>query len=625
MSARNHIIDPADTEEDLADGVGRLLVESNPLSWASDYGFIRLKSAKIVPLAANPLQEKVGEIMGYMLQHKLPVRILIYKPRQKGSSTWSMGCLKWWLDRFGGKGYLCGNELSNCRNLWDILRVYADNDNYDWGHSCEVLAQSAKFGNGAGAFWATAKNAESGRSATITALVMTEIARWAEDDQAVRDAGKVFSSLMGAVPKLPETLVIAETTVRGGSGVFKEQWDQAKSFEDLKAGRYEYGDFIQVFLPWFVFADSVLPTTPDEAANILSGIGAVNEQEALRERDLVRRYGLTAGHIKYWRMRLRECDNDPEERDREEPTTPESGFYAAEPSFFSKSRLAAMRREAEELQTRVRAGSLEWNEAKDSVSWVTVPADERPLWMLFEKPAYGHRYIMGADNSRGIEIDTGKTDQHAPVMVRLGYTDRATGQWVRPAVVAAMRSNVRCDIDILADEIAKAAQWYGGCMVVPEANNDGGLIKFLRDMGVHVFERKRPATDKEDEKPTGKYGVWTADDGQGRGIRSEMLGDLRRTIRLGPEEGEGILVPFLHILDELETFIIDSKTGKAQAQAKKHDDFVMALSFANYFKGQATTNRPPKAETQLPADMLKALREERYRGGKLTARGAHSV
>jgi hypothetical protein len=610
--------------DDISNAAGRLLVEANPVTWLRNYGHIRKKSGAIELLKPNPLQERMGEIIDYMMDAGLPVRILIYKPRQKGSSTVSMGVLDWWLKRFPGKGYLCGNELSNCRNLWDILDLYNKRDEYDWGFGSEIMADSARYGNGSSAFWATAKNAESGRSATLRALVMTEIARWAEDEGGVRDAGKVFSSLMGAVPKEANTLVIGETTVRGGSGVFYEQWTQAKTLEQVKAGDYTWGDFVKVFMPWYVFDDSVLEVSPEEEAGILSGESALNDTERATEQELLRRYRLTAGHIKYWRIRLKECDWDPEERDREEPTTEESGFYAAQPTFFSKGQLRFMRRQAEDVQSKILRGVLDWSEDKESVAWTSAPEEERPLWMLYERPMIDRRYILGVDNSRGVEVEKGKSDCHAPVVVRCGYYDKDTMTWIPPTVVATMRAEVRIEIDLLAEEVAKAAKWYGGCLVVPERNNDGGLIKFLRDLHVNVYEQLRPATDKEDQKGTGKYGIWTSDDGQGRGIRSEMLAELQRAIRRREYDGEGIFIPFLHILDELGYFIVDPRTGKSQAMAKKHDDFVMALAFAFYLREKGIVKTGAILKKKMPRE-LETLMMQELRGGAAVGGGAHSV
>lgn len=594
--------------------------------WLENYGKIMTKKKELRLLKPNPLQLRMAEIVDVMLRKKLPVRMLIYKPRQKGSSTGSMGIADWFVDRFGHKAYLCGNELSNCRNLWDILKTYKDNDQYDWGFASEVLAKSAKYGNGGQFHWATAKNVESGRSATLGVLVMTEIARWAEDDGAVRDAGKVFSSLMGAVPMEPNTLVIGETTVRGASGVFYEQWQQAKTFEQLKEGDFEAGDFVKVFMPWYVFDDSVMACSDVEASRIMSGNDCLNEAERVTERNLLNRFRLSAGHIKYFRARLKACGYDAEERDREEPTTPESGFYAAQASYFNKGSLEHIRRQAEEEQKDVQMGVLEWDDKRQRSDVAFMPATEedRPWWLLRERPELGRRYIVGADNSRGLEQTKGDPDCHAVPVLRDGYACKETGMWIKPKVVATLRAKCRIDIDVLAEEIAKISKFYGGALVVPEANNDCGLILCLKKLGVNIYERERPATDKEDQVPTGKLGIWTSDDGQGQGMRSSMLGELRAAVRKNFLDGEGIDIPFLHIIDEMEHFTINPNTGRAEALEKHHDDFVMALGFAFFLRAKGTVYSVNTLQQMMPPDVRRMMEQHGMEQGR-AGMGAHRI
>ena len=612
---------------DIVSGLARLLVEKSPLNWLRAYGWILPKTKKLEKIRPNPLQERVAEVTEYMLDHGLPVRILIYKPRQKGSSTVSMAWLDWFIKRYQHNGYLVGNQLDNCDNLWKILKTYNENDEYDWGFTTEVLAKTAAYGNGATAKWATAKNAESGRSATIGAMVLTEIARWAEGgDGKVQDAGKVFSSVLGGVPKLANTLVIAESTVRGGSGLFYEQWQCAKTLEQVKAGDYEHGDFVKIFMPWYVFEDSFIKCRDAaEEQGIRDGSTAINEEERQRELEWMTKYKLQPGHVKYMRMRLKECDFDPEERDREEPTTVESGFYAAQPSYFNKTSLTYLRTEAELSKKDITRGIFEWNAQKQDVAFLTAQESERPPWVVLERPQYGHRYIMGVDNCRGVAIDDkDDTDNHAAVVLRDGYFDANDGRWRAPKVVAVLRHRYRLDVDIFAEEIAKAAKYYGGCLVVPEANNDGGLIKFLRDLQVHLYERQKPATEKEDQKKTGKFGIWTSDNGDGLGMRSQFLGSLRRAVRRLEYEGEGIEIPFEHLVEEMAHFATNLKTGKAEALPGHHDDFVMALAFAYELRALGTVMSRPTRETQLPRDMQRILDIERKMRAAVGG-GAHRI
>lgn len=624
-----------------ASALHRLLIEGNPICWLDEYGVIHTKrvnpnpgefqGTKLWRFEANPLQNRLGEIVDYMLRHKLPVRILVYKPRQKGSSTGSMGIADWFIKRFGHNAYLCGNSRRNCGDLFEILRTFNAYDQYDWGISTEVQAQLAVYGNGARFQQSVAKDMEAGRGAALGVLVMTEIARWAEGEGGkVINAGKVFSSLMGCVADEPNTLVIGETTVRGGSGVFFEQWQAAKTFEQLKAGDYKWGDFIKVFMPWYVFEDSYLETTPDEDSRIIAGEDAMNEEERARERELLRRYKLKPGHIKYFRARLKKCDFDPEERDREEPTTEESGFFSAQPCFFNKTNLRHLQDAARLTKEsgEIRQVLLAWDDAerRQGVGIEPCTPEDRPLWVMKDKPELGRRYIIGVDNSRGIAARKGEkeTDCHAVVVLREESIDRETGLWHAPKVVMALNPGVRIDIDLLADEVAKASKLYGGCLVVPEANNDCGLILYLRRLGVPVYERQRPATEQDDQEGTGKYGVWTSDDGAGRGFRSQFLGDLQSAVRKLRMEGHGLDIPFEHILDEMEHFAVNTDTGKAAAGDGWHDDFVMALAFAYYFRSRGTIFTPTALAPMRPPDVRKMYALASGSGG-WKGSGAHRV
>ncbi len=621
-------------KDEFSDSMERLLIEANPMFWLNRYGHIRLKNKSLVKIEPNPLQRRVGTIIRYMLEHKLPVRLLIYKPRQKGSSTMSMACMDWFIKRFQHNGYLVGNELDNCDNLWGILRTYNENDGYDWGFPVDIKTKVADYGNGARAKWATSKNAESGRSATIGAMVCTEIARWAEAGQGkVRDAGKVFSGLMGGVPKEPNTLVIAESTVRGASGVFYEQWQTAKTFEQLKAGDYEWGDFIKIFMPWYVFADSELPVSDKEAASILDGSSAINEEERIREMELLTRYRLKPGHIKYFRMRLKECDWDTEERDREEPTTEESGFHSSAPCFYNKTSLRLLHAQAQMLASKIRKGSLCWDDERQRTGVAFMPGteEERPLWWFGpdddDMPTVGLRYTIGIDNARGVAVDeAGKDpDCHAVVVMREEYHNQTTNQ-LRPArVVACLRPKYRGEIDMLAEEISKLAKFYGDALCIPEANNDCGLIAAMKKLGVRIIERPKPPTDVDDQASTGKLGIWTSDSGDGAGMRSQFLNSLQTAVRRMNYQQEGIEIPFLHIVEEMQTFAVNLKTGKAEALPQKHDDFVMALTFAYHLRKRGYIMPIPARQRQLPREMQRLLDIEQRARSWASGGGAHAI
>jgi hypothetical protein len=186
-----------------------------------------------------------------------------------------------------------------------------------------------------------------------------------------------------------------------------------------------------------------------------------------------------------------------------------------------------------------------------------------------------------------------------------------------------LRPRYRLDVDVFAEELSKISAWYGNCLVVPEANNDGGLIKFLRDLSVPLYERTKAATEKEDQKKLGKFGVWTSDDGQGQGMRSQFLTSLRRAVRRLEYDGEGIDIPFEHVVDEMSTFATNLKNGKVEALPKKHDDFVLALAFAYELRALGSIMQRPARETELPPEFRRIIEAENRIRAKL--QGAHRI
>jgi hypothetical protein len=81
----------------------------------------------------------------------------------------------------------------------------------------------------------TAGSKAVGRSKTVQLFHGSEVAFWP-------NASTHFAGVVQAIPDLPDTEVVLESTANGVSGEFFERWQQAE------AG---VGDYIAVFVPWF--------------------------------------------------------------------------------------------------------------------------------------------------------------------------------------------------------------------------------------------------------------------------------------------------------------------------------------------------------------------------------------
>lgn len=628
MSPQNALAEPPVQNASL-DDMDQLIIRRRPGAWLETCGHIIDKGGKErgansldgIPLKANWLQRRLFEIAQWCLDNDEPCRLLVYKPRQKGCSTGTMGLAYWWSRRMRSNCLLMGGQYSQVENLWGILEHYSTKDTFDWGNEMKVNAENATCTNGSEWQWETANDPEAGRSGTFQVALLTEAARWAE--QGVSNAAKVLNGVQNCVPKLPGTLVILETTVKGGFGEFYLKWQGDKdknvpggvTFEEFKRGKRGNG-WIKVFAPWFMFEDSSIELRDEqEGAQIMAGVGAISESEALDEREMARKFNLKPQQIKYWRdVLINECQRDPDNRDREYPSTPEAGFKSTMPSRFSRLGLQRLRAEAERARDQRKLSIIE-DPAKNNRDFVRreVATEAEADFFIYELPRVGHKYVLAADLAGGAEVTQGgDRDCQTLLVLRDGYMDVNRGVWVKPKVVATCKPECRIDQIPLAQLAWRLSRIYGGCLIVPEANYDRGFIRELRNLNAHIYERERAATEKEDNKPTKKYGFLTrGTDGENQ--RGWCIEQLAKAIREWDIDGSGLECTALHVIAELECFI-RREDGREEAAPNKHDDWVIALALALVTKAGGTIYHPPVAAAALPHHQQRAQERQQQAG-----------
>lgn len=608
-----------------ANDLSRYLVAHHPLVWWEGHGYISTKESLDVCLKqANILQQRVVEVVEYCIDQSLPCRMVVLKPRQKGISTITTALMYWMLHRYKLKALLVGGKVVQWQNLLQMINRYHQNDTFEWGFSGAVGAESATWDNGSILATETAGGKDPGRSGTYQFMLMTEIGSWAVN--GVRSGKTVITALNACVDFRPGTVVIAESTSSGAAGVFKEDlWDNAVSFEDFKRGIRKPGGWVQVFAGAFEFGEEDALDPGETEAGVLSGMGARNEGEKKREQDLIRTHKLTAGQVKYWRRLLQECANDPEKRDMEYPVTPEDAFRAASECRFNTGGLQQILDEALlAMDQQVRCGMLDKpDQNRDNYTWRAVASPDDGNFWIYEHPEEGLRYSISVDNAggRAVEGDKRDTDHHAVVVIRQGYFRvLSSGRqiWMPPAVVATIKENQKVEIDILAEWVWRLHCYYGRCLIVPEANNDRGLILLLRNRGAHIYEQENPATKKDATKPSGKLGFWTRG-AEGEGTRRWIIEDMAKRIREVATVGDGLFIPFPWIVRQCLAFRTNPDTGKDEAMPGWHDDWVLALAIGLATMNGGTIYVRRRVEIELPPD----LRHGRGVGSQ--GRGAHRV
>jgi hypothetical protein len=211
---------------------------------------IRTKSGAIQPLQLNTAQQYVHERLEAQRKVTGKVRALILKARQQGFSTYIGG--RFYHRVTHGTGLQCfilTHEQEATNNLFGMVDRYHQNNNplvkpsTGAANAKELYFDKLDSGYGVGTAGAKAV----GRSKTVQLFHGSEVAFWP-------NAPTHFAGVVQAIPDLPGTEIILESTANGVGGEFHERWQQAE------AG---VGDYIAIFVPWFWSDEYRRPVPPD--------------------------------------------------------------------------------------------------------------------------------------------------------------------------------------------------------------------------------------------------------------------------------------------------------------------------------------------------------------------------
>lgn len=260
---------------------------------------IRTKSGAIQPLNLNAAQQYVHERLEAQLRETGKVRALILKARQQGFSTYIAG--RFYHRVTHGTGLQCfilTHEQEATNNLFGMVDRYHQNNNplvkpsTGAANAKELYFDKLDSGYGVGTAGAKAV----GRSKTVQLFHGSEVAFWP-------NAPTHFAGVVQAIPDLPGTEVILESTANGVGGEFHERWQQAE------AG---IGDYIAIFVPWF-WSDEYRRPVPE---------GFIPTED---EEDQARLYGLDMEQLVWRRAKMAEL-KDPLLFKQEYPATAAEAF-----------------------------------------------------------------------------------------------------------------------------------------------------------------------------------------------------------------------------------------------------------------------------------------------------------
>lgn len=357
-----------------------------------------------------------------------------------------------------------------------------------------------------------------GRGTTQTCVHASEVAFWPHAD--------VLLGLFQAMPNLPDTIWVLESTANGMTGngaLFYNQWKMAID------GRSELEP---IFIPWFDLPeyrrDPVLPEEEwdDDEKLLVENFSDKVDGRALR-----------------WRRLTidTQCEGSLELFHQEYPSTPEEAFiFSGLPAFDSKSILAQQKY----IRRPVKTGVMINDRFHDgNRGWIH-------LW----KEPTEHSYVIGVDTAEGLEGG----DYSCAQVIDMKTLEQ----------VAIMHGSIS-PWDT-AKQIVQLAKWYNNALICVEVQGTGHAVQdyLIRVYGYPNLHMWRGKSDQIRPQPFKLYGWETTSYS-----RPLLIEAGRRAINSGL-----ITLHDRSTLEEISKFS-RSDTGRYEAEAG-HDDRVLALLLA---------------------------------------------
>lgn len=268
---------------------------------------IRNKSGKTVPLDINAVQLLIHDALQRQECETGWVRAIILKARQPGCSTYIAGRFYHKSSMLPGTNtYILAHEQGASNNLFGIVERF-QRHNPIAPHIGTSNVKELEFDRIDSSYVvATAGQKAGGRGRSISLFHGSEVAFWP-------NAGDHFASSVQAVPLMPGTEIILESTANGPSGEFYERC------QDAEAGR---GDYVLIFVPWYL--------TPEYSRHVPPGFELSPEasEGQLSEVEVAETYGLTMEQMAWRRSKILELRSEELFR-QEYPSDSSEAFVAA--------------------------------------------------------------------------------------------------------------------------------------------------------------------------------------------------------------------------------------------------------------------------------------------------------
>ena len=502
--------------------------------WLVENGLLTIKTKEGAkkPFILNSTQKRVLRVIKEKIRLGKPIRLWILKARQMGISTLIEAIIFAFTSQKSGiNACVLADDLKGSNYIFEMEKLFYDDlESYlkpPIKHSNE---KKLAFKTDSQVLVDTAENKNAGHKYTFQFLHGSECARFPYGIEVI------MKGLMQAIPNLPMTMVIMETTANGFNE-FRDRWNAAK---DGKS------DWDWLFLAWHEHEEYKMALVAS-ALYPIEGIKfkTVTEKEKflIEEKELKKKFNLTDEQINWRRFYIvNYCNGYVKDFYEAYPSTDDEAFISTGIGFFDKDGLA--------LQEIIEPKTV-GNIVKVEGEYVFREYDAG-RFKIYEYPKVGEEYAIGGDTAEGLEHGDGS-----------GWVVKNK----KTRDVACVYYH-RIPPDEFASDGIMLANYYNEAIIAPE--NKGYGYGVCQDIWKEYGNIYRNVKTKEgDDKETNELGFNT-----NRSTRSEMLMQLNeeikeRSTKLNDRE----------LIRQCQSFInID---GKAQAEKGKSDDLVIASAICS--------------------------------------------
>lgn len=528
------------------------ILNSRKLFEAAMKHLLRIVSrAGLVPMIPNNTQKMVLDAYFEQKQSGKPVRIIILKGRQQGSSTICGAILMIeMLCRSNLTTLVCSEKKGgSAKNLFSKYKVFIENYP-EFESTLSVKARTRVFRGDSNFELLNGSNLRvEGQgdvvSYTNEILHLSEASRFTEFET-------FLGSCLQGTEELEGTGIFIESTAYAYGDGFHNQWQRAKG---------GLSNFIPVFAPWYIHERNTmaLPDDEDEREAFINSIGQYRDRYG-DEGSLVDQYGLNYNQLFWRRERIdNSCQGSMDMFKREYPSNDIEAFMAQDTPVLHTRSLEWYRDRAEPSKkigymlpdiAGKREDGTQKAEFLDSV---------HGAFEIWDEPHPYREYIVGSDHAEGLptgDFNAGLVAQRLPFKI-----------------VAKLRGNDASKLDEVsyAKQLYYILRWYNNAYVLPENNTHGNtVVNTLNEWEYPniMYERdvypdaKSKRMGWQNNKATSKHGI-------------EVLYDALRLDFTRNPEGElrsewAPIIPDMQTIEECQHIVWK---GVGQWGAKRKGDY----------------------------------------------------